>query len=248
MGWIGPNKVMGGKMVRQAPPCNETYKRRGYSLFELLLVLAILCGLAAVAAPNVLRYSREQALVESGARVQGGLASARLRAIETGVDYQFRYEPGGDSFVVIPLEVAKTQTASAGDVKKAVGLSGKGNGAGAADVGTGVYRQPSATAGMLERLVTFEAAEGAVMEGLPEIALRDIATETKLADKKWSRPLVFRSTGSASNAVYRLRGHGGAELTIEVRGLTGATKVGSVTYRGKTRQPDGDVQPVPVTP
>lgn len=73
-------------------------------MLELLLVLGILLAITAIVWPNVhLMYERHR--LQSGVEnMRAHLAGTRLRAIETGVIYQFVYEPGGQSFEVLPLE------------------------------------------------------------------------------------------------------------------------------------------------
>jgi Tfp pilus assembly protein FimT len=73
-------------------------------MFELLLVLGILLAITAIVWPRVhLMYERHR--LQSGVEnMRAHLAGTRLRAIETGVIYQFVYEPGGQSFEVLPLE------------------------------------------------------------------------------------------------------------------------------------------------
>jgi prepilin-type N-terminal cleavage/methylation domain-containing protein len=88
-------------------PMNRRRSQRGYTLLELLLVLGILLVLAGLAFPGVMRiYGRHQfqTVVED---VRAHLAASRLRAIDTGVVYQFSYEPNGQRFSVTPFEAAE---------------------------------------------------------------------------------------------------------------------------------------------
>jgi prepilin-type N-terminal cleavage/methylation domain-containing protein len=96
--------------MRRCATDNSNYRRRsqrGYTLLELLLVLGILLILAGIAFPGVMRmYDRHQ-LQTAVENVRAHLAASRMRAIDTGLVYQFSYEPNGQSFSVTPFEAAE---------------------------------------------------------------------------------------------------------------------------------------------
>jgi prepilin-type N-terminal cleavage/methylation domain-containing protein len=86
---------------------NSRRSQRGYTLLELLLVLGILLILAGIAFPGVMRmYGRHQfqTVVEN---VRDHLAASRLRAIDSGLVYQFSYTANGQRFSVTPFEATE---------------------------------------------------------------------------------------------------------------------------------------------
>src|SRR5262245_9272864 len=88
---------------------------RGYTLFELLVVVAILATLVAPAWPALERFYLEYRVRQAGQLVQARLAGTRVHAVDTGFDYQFRFEPEGQRFLVLPYDsqaLATLQTAS----------------------------------------------------------------------------------------------------------------------------------------
>src|SRR5262249_16703359 len=88
---------------------------RGYTLFELLVVVAILATVVALSWPALERFYLEYRVRQGGQLVQAGLAGARVHAVDTGVDYQFRFEREGQRFLVLPYDsqaLAALQTAA----------------------------------------------------------------------------------------------------------------------------------------
>jgi prepilin-type N-terminal cleavage/methylation domain-containing protein len=77
-------------------------RRRGYTLFEIILVLAILVIAAALSYPS-LRSSYGYYKLQGGVdAVRSAWAHARARAIEEGRPYRFAVESGGRHFRVAP--------------------------------------------------------------------------------------------------------------------------------------------------
>ncbi len=79
--------------------------KSGFSLLELIIVVAILSVFAAMVAPSAISQVRENEVAHAVESVREAVAEARSFAIDSGIDYQFRYEPYGRSFVVLPREL-----------------------------------------------------------------------------------------------------------------------------------------------
>jgi hypothetical protein len=67
--------------------------RRGFTLFDL-----------SIAWPSVNWMYRRQRLEQGAELVRARLGSARVNAVETGLVYQFRFEPGGRRFLILPYD------------------------------------------------------------------------------------------------------------------------------------------------
>jgi prepilin-type N-terminal cleavage/methylation domain-containing protein len=83
----------------------RTPRRRpgGFTLVEMLLVLAVLMMMAGLVWPSVTRLYSEHSLRQAAEGVRVRLTAARVNAIATGIAYQFRFEPSGRRFVVLPV-------------------------------------------------------------------------------------------------------------------------------------------------
>ena len=86
--------------------CGDASQPAGMTLLEVLLALGILAILTALAWPSVMRLQGEQKILDSAEKVRALIATARVHAIESGLAYQFRYETGGNHFLVLPSSIS----------------------------------------------------------------------------------------------------------------------------------------------
>lgn len=192
-------------------------QRRGFSLAELLIVLALLLALAGLAAPALMDRLAESQVYRAAESVREVLAEARTFAIDTGIDYQFRYEVNGQYFVVLPEEIEPSTANSVtddSDSSEYLRLSGQLN--------EGIQlRAADESSGDEERQAT-EQLSPAWFGGLPDAGM--------LSSKSWSAPIAFHFDGSASDGTFRVMDESGRTADISVRGLTGAVRLAAV-YR-----------------
>ena len=85
-----------------APKHND---RSGFTLLELMIVVAIILAVTSIVAPGMMERVRSGRVEEAADAVSTMLANARTQAIDTGVDYHFRFELNGQCFIAIPAEV-----------------------------------------------------------------------------------------------------------------------------------------------
>src|SRR5688500_13683692 len=76
--------------------------RRGVTLVELLLALAILVAMAALAAPSVNRAWERYRVKLAGDQVRAALTHAHVEAMRTGQIQVMRFEIGGDQYATQP--------------------------------------------------------------------------------------------------------------------------------------------------
>ena len=186
--------------------------RRGFTLIEILLVLAVLTVLAGVSLPAVLRFTAEQGVKDAAEAVREELDQTRYRSIKAGLVYQFRFEVNGRRFVALPFEQDAASVA-----------------------------QP-ATAPVLGRLFAGRLADGyslaplpgtsASAEMLPNTAFAGLPDAFLLAQAQWSPPFLFYPDGSASAAEMRLTGPSGRYMDVTVRDLTGMAACGPLRQGG----------------
>ena len=184
--------------------------RSGFTLFELMIVLAILVAVTAMAAPQMMERIRSGRVQEAAENVREVLAAARTYAIDTGVDYHFRFEVGGNYVVAIPAE----QDASIGNS----------------------YDSDSETAEFLYRsgelpetiFLRNSFGDTSGSETLKGHAFGNLENAGNLASKTWSMPILFRFDGSAEDKTFRVMDEEQRSCDVSVRGLTGAIRTSGV--------------------
>ena len=175
---------------------------------ELLLVVAIVVGVSAAAAPQLMSMIRESAVFEASDNVRETMGEARRYAIDTGIDYEFRYEINGASIVVLPSENELNLDES-----------------GTTSTTTERYMRLSLD---LPESMQLRGAAGVdeVSENLEPERLGDLPSN--LAEKSWSAPVVFRFDGTVRDFELRVSDKSGLTSKVILRGLTGAARTTAV--------------------
>ncbi len=93
--------------------------RSGYTLLELMLVLAVLTVIVSLTWPSLRKPLHRSAVQEAASQLVKDLGQARLAAIESGQSIRFRYEPGGGRYLL------DSATAAANDEDAAGGSAGE---------------------------------------------------------------------------------------------------------------------------
>ena len=188
--------------------------RTGFTLFELLLVLAVLVLLAGISWPRLMRFISEQRIQESSEAVRRELDRTRVHAIDAGLTYQFRYEPGGRNFVILPYDRPDTAGASGGLESTSVVTLPAIHGELAEECRFGLESQPG---GGLEAEKLNEAWLGL----LPE-------SGGMLDQVNWAPPILFYEDGRGTDAELLIEDTDRRLIRVTVRGLTGAASRGAL--------------------
>lgn len=189
---------------------HDPIQRAGFSLIELLIVLGIMVVLAGLATPSLISRMQDNRVFRAGETVRETLAESRSFAVDSGVDYQFRYVPGGQFFVVIPAELEPSNANSVFD----------------SEATSDVMR----LSGELSEELTVSAMPDAedLVERLDPEWFGALPDSVRLSQQAWSGPILFRFDGTAEDGTFRVSDAEGRTVEISVRGLTGSVSMSQV--------------------
>ncbi len=204
-------------MIRQPPivsagshrpgtSCGREPLRRAVTLIEVLLVLSILVSLAALSYPSVDRMLDQLAMDEAVSPVRNHLAGTRIRALDAGLTWQFRIEPGGRRYVAVPYEFDEIDEIEGDDQEQQAQLE-----------------LLPRVSGQLPEGYSFSPVDEmtAEVEALDERAVAGLTELTKLQETVWAAPLLFYSDGTSRTASFDIVDEKLRSRRLSVRALTG---------------------------
>ncbi|MDP6466347.1 MAG: prepilin-type N-terminal cleavage/methylation domain-containing protein [Pirellulaceae bacterium] len=211
-------------------------QRQGFTLMEMLLVLALLVVISAISLPALQGPMENHRLRVSGDILRVQWSHARIKAMETGRTYVFKFQPELQSFKIEPWYLEDDYLESSDLIQGAAGgaLAGaNGNlpndfqANGASSPG-GIYSPNSTTAtstmdlGELPENVMFVGSETELDD---RSAYLSLTTPSEDVDVVWSDPIFFYPDGTSSTARILIRNSRARYLMVSVRGLTGVVQV-----------------------
>ena len=186
----------------------------------MIVVLAVVAGALALTLPAILAPFNKSELQDAAKQVRTGLSQARSAAIASGVPHEFRYQPGGRRWEVVPRQGQADNQAPAGAGRAA---------APAYDPAA----EPWADALAAMQTIEEELPNGVVFASptgeepaLAECPAADAPEPPPVASEQWSLPIVFYPNGRASNECIRLVGQREFCVNVHLRGLTGSATIG----------------------
>ncbi|MFG0335103.1 MAG: hypothetical protein ACF8TS_17230 [Maioricimonas sp. JB049] len=194
--------------------------RAGFTLFELVLVLAALVVVLGISVPVMTRFVAEQTLRDDVESVRNELARTRHKAIDAGLVYQFRFEPVGQKYVVLPYDRVEMASETSADGQAMVNA-----------VASGMVRVYSGELSSTNRFAaepdSQALSETGVLptEQLPDEWLVLLPDGSSLKQTAWSLPILFYPDGTAEDATFRIVDDEDRYQTISLRGLTGSVSV-----------------------
>ncbi len=199
-------------------PSHRAGRLRGYTLLEMIVVLAVVASLLAIAMPAVFRPLAKAELREAAKQIQAAMLDARTRAVESGAVQEFRYQPGGRRYEIRALGQADQGPPAALPNAAAAAASG----------------QPADSA--LPEPVREDLPDGIVfadpLEERPADTLQPLPTasspvvEENATGDRWITLLHFYPNGRSLNGRLKLRGSKSWSIELMLRGLTGTVFVG----------------------
>lgn len=190
--------------------------RQAMTLFELVLVLALLVVITAVAIPSVESWYGNYRVTAAADTVRGAWAQARARAMEESRPYRFSVVPNRGNYRLAP---------EAPEFWSGSGSTGNGS---MPEV-TSDSQPPLILEETLPKGVRFLTGDQnqADSAGAPDVP---VAADTGASPDEgapidpsaWSNPVVFFPDGTArEDAELVLRGRYARALQVKLRGLTG---------------------------
>lgn len=181
--------------------------RPGYTLFELVLVLALLIVLTTIIYPSLDAMYGEYRLTQAADMVRAAWATARSRALDEGRPYRFAVVPDRGNYRVAPDSA--DFWAGNGDMPEAV------------DAAT----PPLILADVLPRGVRFTDAQDA-RAGQLDPGGESVLPADAIPPDAWSTAAVFLPDGTARDDVEIVfTARGARPLVVRLRALTGVVTV-----------------------
>jgi len=190
--------------------------RRGFTLIEMLLVLVVILSLAAVSWPVIDGVLADYQLKRAAETVGTVLGSVRVRAIDAGCAYQFRFEPAGRRWIAVPYD--RDDLSGATDDASAAGVSSRSL---SGEIAESLWFEP------VEPALTGERLDRSVLASLPD--------SSALTNVVWSSPVVFYANGTADAASFDVCDVKGQAFRMSVRDLTGSVSIDRAASRAPAR-------------
>ena len=188
--------------------------RHGYTLIELLLVLAIIVIAAAAAAPSLRRTARNMSVKTAANEVRAGLTRAHVLAMKTGRIHVFQYEMEGTKYKIEPW---------IGDDDALESKDGDStNAAPATHSQHAAPREPT-----LPEETKFVMGDSASTSRSQRIEQEVTASGGNSVN--WSRPILFYPDGSAADAFVVVANNYQVGIRVDLRGMTSAVRVGELS-------------------
>jgi len=225
---------------------NRSANKSGYTLLEMLVVLAILAALAAMTLPAMRGPLDKSRLRGASRQVQAALSKARFFSIRKGTRVEFRYQLNGSGWVI---QTASTQTAvsenelsDSDENSTPSGLSIESpasnsvlpeDGLETSEGERGQEQTVLLRQGELPATISFieflEEDETESFENFVEFLAETPASDSNEIELNesgeqiiWSEPILFLPNGRTEDATIRLSGPRDFYVDLKIRGLTGA--------------------------
>ncbi|MEQ8785577.1 MAG: prepilin-type N-terminal cleavage/methylation domain-containing protein [Pirellulaceae bacterium] len=200
---------------------------RGFTLLELLLVLALLVMIAALVIPALQLTLQDQRLRKAGDLLRSQMGKARVRSMKTGRMHALWIEPGGNRYRIEPwitgdeaLEGNQSAQDAGGQGMGAQGVGGlAGGGAAMSDPNLMMTEE------VLPEGVVFYASESA-QDNRTLLALQQGTSASGATQASPSAPpILFYPDGTTSTARLVVTDGEGSFVLVAIRGLTGIAQV-----------------------
>ena len=198
---------------------NHLQLRSGFSLVELLIVMAVLAAVAGLVLPSMRGPLDKSRLTGAAKELQASLAKARSLAIREGLHVVFRYEISGDRYII---------ERASGPVNAMITVLEDSSGA--TTTPSGLTTESAATPtqpidGTRESiLISLTLREGQLPVGVTfaePVTAASVTSEPSASSlRRWSDPIRFQPSGRTEDATIRVAGQRDFVVDVTLRGLT----------------------------
>ena len=191
--------------------------RRGHSMMEMMVVMSVLAGMAALSWPMLQSPLSKLRLQSAAQEVTTELAKARLKAMQSGVAQVFRIQLHTGKFQVTAASDEDSDDASTSEPIEVVETSS----------GSDMERSPLTEASdMMPEQRELPCGICFTSPNSDE-SKETRKTEVVLEDEEgWTDLAVFYPNGDTTNAVVGLRSNSDMHVDVKLNGLTGIAKIG----------------------
>lgn len=206
-----PTSIMCARGPLDSPPSRPP--RRGFTLMELLLVLALLVVVGAILIPSVIAPLQTQKLRKSADLMRAAWSRARVNAMRTGLIHVFQCEPETGSYVIRPW-VAEQDALESNPLETPLG-----------DVaGSTAYEAYNHQEQLPDEVIFVQGSSELDMRW--QMHLAEEGSEN-LTQASLSPPVVFYPDGTTSNAqIWLSTEQRRFFISIQMRGITGVSQIG----------------------
>ncbi|MCA9175553.1 MAG: prepilin-type N-terminal cleavage/methylation domain-containing protein [Planctomycetales bacterium] len=204
-------------------------RHQGFTLMELLLVLAILVVAGAVTIPVAIGPLEGQRLLKAGDQVRAAFNRARVAAMRTGQIHFFRFQPNSNQYAIEALADGESMVEASAEVMMqfngAGGAGGLSGGLVAPGAGGGVGSVDPLT-GQPQALTLPENTMFVSVSNLAELkSARVLERMQTMGDITLSEPILFYPDGTSSTTQLVLANPQEQFVVIRLRGLTGLAQL-----------------------
>ncbi len=196
--------------------------RRGFTIVELLLALAILVTLAAMVVPSFSSLLADRRVARAGDQLRVEMMQARLAAMRSGRTYLLQLQQGSNKVRVRPWVDMNDMTEALDQTGSSSALLTGGNVVG----GTMQAVDAEQEAREVELPETMAVSDVRVQSS-PRSFMIESQTQGEATDG-WSQPILFYPDGSTSTAAVTVNSDGAGRIIVVLRGLTGEVTVTDV--------------------
>lgn len=194
----------------------DSVQRRGHSMMEMIVVMSVLAGMAAISWPMMKSPMNKLRLQAAAQEVSTQLSKARLKAMQSGVPQKFRYQANTGKFQV---------TAASDDDSNESTDSNPEPLDEAQSTVDATERSPLTDD--RDRLVSDMELPNGICFDHPCEEVEETGMAAVTSDSQgWTDLAVFYPNGDTTSAVIGLKDFNDLHVDVKLSGLTGSAKIG----------------------